>query len=92
MNEMKDFIDAQELSRIHPSIVEVPSDKELRKLKIGDLVKVCHNEECLWVIVKKIKYETIYGEVDTQLVKKHNFNIGDIIKFEKKNIYCVFSI
>ena len=92
MNIMNEFIDAQELARLHPNIIEIPSDKELKALKVGDIVKVCHNNECFWVIVKKIKYNTIYGQVDNELVRKHNFHMGDMIKFEKKNIYTIFPV
>lgn len=89
---MNDFVDAQEMHRMFPDKFEIPSEKELRKLKIGDIVKVCHNEERFWTIVKRIRNDTIYAKVDNDLVLKHDFKLGDTIKFEKKNIYAIFEV
>ena len=36
MNIINEFIDAQELARLHPNTIEIPSDKQLKKLKVRD--------------------------------------------------------
>ena len=70
----------------------IEEEKELKRLKIGDIVKVCHNKELFWTIIKRIRNDTIYAKVDNDLILKHEFKLGDTIKFEKKNIYGIFEV
>lgn len=87
------FVDAQEMALLHPNTFIAPSKKELKKIKKNSIVKVCVNKERFWVIVHSIKRNTIIGEVNNDLIfsDQHGLKIGDIIKFEKRNVYDIFT-
>ncbi len=38
---MNNFVDAQELHRLYPNTFDIPSENELEKLKLRDIVKIC---------------------------------------------------
>ena len=86
------FIDAQEMAERHPSTFEIPSKKQISKLKIGDTVKVCVGKERFWNIIKEIKGGKIIAEVDNELVytNEHGLDLGDIISFKTENIYQIY--
>jgi len=84
------FIDAQQMQKDHPDTFEAPTDAELEKLKIGDIVKVCHNDERFWVVIINIEGDKITANVDNELICNQPFNNGDNIEFEKKHIYNIY--
>lgn len=84
------FVDAQKMAKEHPKTFNAPSAKELNNLKVGDTVKVCNDEERFWTIIKSINGEVIEAKVDNVLGGDYGYNRGDIITFEKKNIYSIY--
>lgn len=85
------FVDAQEMHKKHPQTFDAPSREDLTDLKLGDIVKMCANEkERFWTIITAIKGNKITASADNKLVHNFGFNLGDIIEFEKKNIYDIY--
>lgn len=68
---------------------DVPPDKEIRKLKPGDWVKVARNNERFWVRLTGFVGRRWHGEVDNILVLNDDLELGDSIYFMKKNIYDI---
>jgi len=84
-----DFVNAQEMQKKYPATFEAPTKKELDGIKPEDFVKICHNDERFWVIVKKINKDRIIGEVNNDLIRNQPFKLGDKIAFLKNHVYCV---
>ena len=85
------FVDAQEMVKVHPETFYAPSKDELDDISIGDFVKVCDNDERFWVIVEEIDGDTITGVVDNDLIRDHSFSCGSKISFDKCNVYNILS-
>jgi hypothetical protein len=71
----------------HPDTFEAPTKEELDALKVGNIVKVSHNNERFWVTITAIDKDIITGKVDNVLIRPQPFKYGDIIKFKKHHIY-----
>ena len=84
-----DFSDAQEMHSQKPDTFSVPSPDELQAICAGAVVKVCHNNERFWVVVKKVQGDELVGRVDNALVLPHPFSGGDLIRFKKAHIYQI---
>jgi hypothetical protein len=85
------FVDAQEMAKRYPAFFEAPSNEQLDSLKIGDIVKVCHNEERFWTIIKSIGDDNkITAIVDNDLVCNQPFKCGDEIQFMKCHIFRTY--
>jgi hypothetical protein len=84
-----EFVDAQEMGRLHPDTFDVPTPKELACIKKGTFVKVCCNDERFWVEVTKVDGEKLTGTVGNDLVDERNEDLyfGREIEIEKKNVY-----
>jgi hypothetical protein len=81
---------AQSLAKQYPETFEVPSQEQLNNLNAYDTVKICRNGERFHVTILYIdKDGVLYGQVDDKLVLVKSFRQGDILKFEKKNIYSI---
>ena len=90
---MKKFVDAQKMQEKYPKTFEAPTWDELSKLEVGDLVKVCYNdEERFWVIITEINHKNnkIKGRVDNALMGNFGFSYGDEIEFEKRHVYVIW--
>jgi hypothetical protein len=75
-----DFVNAKEMSLLHPDTFEYP-EEDVKNLKKGDIVKVCaENKERFWTVIESIKGDKIIAVVDS----------GDLIEFTKENIYQVW--
>lgn len=85
------FVNAQEMHKKYPDTFEAPTKKEMDAQKVGNSVKVCHNDERFWVTITAIKGNTIKGTVDNDLYRSHPFKYGDIIEFKKYNIFHIYS-
>jgi len=84
------FIDAQQMHRENPRTFGVPEPDELRSVKAGSVVKVCHNNERFWVTVTAVKGKKVKGRVDNDLICEQPFGYGDEVEFTKDNIYCIW--
>ena len=90
MNKVKyEFTDAQSMARMHPYTFMAPGLEELAVIKVGDFVKVCHNNERFWSIVKSVDGVTVTAEVNNDLICSQPFKCGDTISFEKRHIYDI---
>lgn len=87
-----EFTDAQEKYRKHPETFDAPTEKELDKVEVGGIVKVCLDHERFWTIVKEVEGNRIKAEVNNDLLftDKHGLRCGDIISFEKRHIYSIW--
>ena len=85
------FVDAQQKNKEHPDTFEVPDRSELDSIKKGSIVKVARNNERFWTSVVSVDGDKITATVDNDLICEQPFNYGDIIKFEKRHIHCVWS-
>jgi hypothetical protein len=84
------FTDAQEMAKLYPDTFQAPLKKDLAKIKKGSIVKVSHNNERFWTIVKSVKGNKVTAKVDNDLICEQPFKCGDTIKFEKKHIYSIW--
>ena len=86
------FVDAQEMSRIHPKTFEAPTADELALIRTGSIVKVCVPPERFWVIVKEVNGGKIVGEVNNYLTAtdEHGLSNEDIIEFEPRHVYSIY--
>lgn len=87
------FVDAQEMSKLHPDTFEAPSIEELETIKPNSIVKVCaNNKERFWVIVQSVDGQKISGEVNNVLMRTatHGLMCGDIIQFDARHVYQIY--
>ena len=86
-----EFIDAQEMHRLHPATFDIPPVSELEKIKPSDWVKVCTGDERFWCRVDIVDGDRIFGIIDNDLVCTdiHGLKYGDAISFGKNNIYAI---
>lgn len=90
--EKVNFIDAQQMKKEHPDTFEAPNQKELNKIKVDSLVKICVEGERFWTVVTKVENDTITAIVNNELVMthKHGLMCYDVLTFEKKNVYSIY--
>ena len=77
-----------------------PKDKNLMKwnsircdqsdidsIKIGDMVKICGNNEAFWTIVTELNDNYIIGKIDNDLILEHEYKAGDLVKYERSHVH-----
>ena len=69
----------------------LPTPRQLEKVKKGSSVKINHRGERFWVTVTKVDAEKnkLVGFVDNQLIDKHPFNYKSKVTFGFQNIYQI---
>lgn len=83
------LVNAEEIHKQYPKSFEIPDKEDLDDLKIGDSVKVNKEPgERFWVEIVDIKPDYYLGEVDNEIITG-DIEYGDIIKFQRKNIYSI---
>jgi hypothetical protein len=84
------FINAVELSKKFPDSFQLPSRIMLSKIKVGDNVKVCLNNERFWCLVKGIDFEkeTIVASINN-ILQWNDLKLGDIVYLNFYNIYDI---
>lgn len=83
---VKGLVNARLLAGESDSFV-VPSDASITRLKPGDYVKLCRNNERFWVKIDGYIARKWHGTVSNKLVRNEDLNLGDKIFFMRKNIY-----
>jgi len=91
-----DWVDAQEMGRNRPGTFGAPTADELRRIKVGDFVKICNGLERFWVCVTFIDAFThedpadcLYrGAVSNQLLGGRRYNFGDLVEFRGRHAYA----
>ncbi len=101
MQELLDRYDwwRQQYGKEVKALGGVPSLAELRAVKIGDCVKVCHNGERFWCTVSKVgicssmsggeftePVVTFQALVNNKLVKRQPWRFGDSITIEYRHV------
>lgn len=91
MNALE-FVDAQEMARLHPDTFEAPLLEELNTIKTGSMVKVCTGGERFWVAVVSVDGQRITGEVNNNLIctQDHGLDCGNMITFEARHVYSIW--
>jgi len=89
LNISEELLDAKQQSIETPDTFEYP-EEELKTLKEGDYVKVCHNEERFWVMLTKINGDVLVGFVNNDLVFDHPFKCDDKVSIEKRHVYQIY--
>lgn len=89
---------ARKMAALHPYTFNVPSDKEIKELRVGFFAKVCAGEERFWVAITNVNAalfeggapNSFEGTVANDLVlRSHGLKFGDLIFFESKHIYSI---
>jgi hypothetical protein len=84
------FVDAQAMHNDNPERFSVPSKKDLDKLDIGDVVKVCDGRERFWTIITEVNGDFIKASINNHLLQDYKGSVGDIVEFEKRHIYEIY--
>ncbi len=82
-----ELVDALAMALANPDTFEVPTKREIKDLKIGDLVKVSDTKERFWCKVNKIDKDVLNVEVNNELILSEELKYGDFIDISTKNIY-----
>lgn len=87
------LVDAIEMHRKHPKTFEVPTEKEIISLQVGDTVKLCFNGiERIWVtIIQIVDVDHMVGKVDNDPVLIWGLSYQDRVEFSYRNIYQIYS-
>lgn len=94
------LINAQKMAQLHPLTFKAPSAKELNVLKVGSIVKVCHDfshapirnasSERFWTEITKIHTNgEITAIVNNDLINTEYFDKDSEIIFKKENIFQI---
>lgn len=83
--------DAQQRHDEFPQSFHVPSDADLRAVKVGDHVKLIFEgddgpSERMWVRVTKIEGDQYAGALDNQPFIMTHLSLGTTIHFERRHI------
>ena len=87
--EIQGLVNARLLAFEYPETFELPPDSAIRKLKVGDYVKVARNNERFWIKITGFVGRKWHGTIANELILNPDLQFGDAIYFEKKNIYDV---
>lgn len=72
--------------------LSVPKEIFKKEIKIGDSVKLNINKEKLWVEILEIKGSQLKGKLDCTPWDIENIKMGDIVSFNKENIFDILEI
>lgn len=74
----------------NPDTFEVPSSDEIKRVVVGDYVKVSNGKERFWVqIIEKLTRGFFRGIVMNRLIIKTNYILGDTIQIHSRHIYDI---
>lgn len=86
---LNNLVNAEVMSILHPETFERVDQEKIDNLKPGDNVKICHNKERFWCIVLEVNGQWVKAEVNNDVSLEQPFKLGDILDFNKQNIYDV---
>jgi len=84
-----EFVDVQEMHLLHPKTFSAPSRADLRRIRVGSVVKVACNQERFWTEVVRVRGREVTATVANILVCKQPFNNGDLIHFQKRHVFDI---
>jgi len=84
------FDNAVKLAAKYPNTFQLPETSMLSKLKVGDNVKVCLNNERFWCLIKGVDFDkqTIVASVDN-ILQLNELKLGDMVYVNFYNIYDI---
>jgi len=84
------FDNAIKLASKYPNTFQLPSASMLSKIKVGDNVKVCLNNERFWCLIKGVDFEkqSFVASVDN-ILQLNELKLGDIVYLNFYNIYDI---
>ena len=87
-----ELVDGIEQNKLHPETFWIPSEADIKKIKIGDIVKVACSGERFWTQVEEMDGENFVAKIDNDLVKsdEHGLYFDDLISFKAKNIINIY--
>jgi len=86
---LTDLGDARSLAIQHETF-EVPTQAQIRRLKVGDSVQLERNAERFWVGLSGYIGKTHHGKVlHSRLARNQDLVPGDVIDFHTRNIYDI---
>ncbi|QIG60141.1 hypothetical protein [Dishui Lake large algae virus 1] len=84
-----DWIDVSEKRAEHIDTGDIPSKDELDQLSPKDTVKISNGFEKFFVTVREVSDDIVIGTIDNHLVGKYDYDYGDMVRFEKKNVFLI---
>lgn len=72
----------------YPDTFSQPSISAIKKVRVGDLVKLSTEKERFWVVVSGFEGKKWFGQISNKLIYS-DVNVGDTVPFYKKNIYDI---
>jgi hypothetical protein len=87
--KLEGLVNARLLAFEFPDTFETPSDADIKKIKPGDFVKVCRNNERFWIRVDGFVGRKWHGTIDNDLGLNPDLACGESIFFMRKHIYDV---
>ena len=84
------FDNAVKLAAKYPNTFQLPNEQMLAKIKVGDNVKVCLNNERFWCLIKGVDFEkqTLVASVDN-ILQFNELKLGDLVHLNFYNIYDI---
>ena len=84
------FDNAVKLASKYPNTFQLPNALMLSKIKVGDNVKVCLNNERFWCLIKGVDFEkqSLVASVDN-ILQLNELKLGDIVYLNFYNIYDI---
>jgi len=81
------FVNFWKMHKDHPNKFDIPDEKDLTHLKVGDWVKISNGER-FWVEITSLKNHNKYitGIIKNELLDKKDYNLGDIVNFKSRNV------
>jgi expansin (peptidoglycan-binding protein) len=77
------LVDASEVERLHPEMVDRPTFAELKKIKVGATVAINAGQQDFWANITEIEGEILTAVVPV-VIKMHRDNIFSIFKGDSK--------
>ena len=84
-----DWVNVKIINDHNPETFEIPTINELQDIKVGYNVKISNGIERFWVIIQEINKYYLIGKIDNKLFNNTNYDYGDLVMFEKHNIYDI---
>ncbi len=91
--QSREMVNAQSMALCYPQTFSAPPEDDLIKLAVGHDVQICVAEERFWIQITEVAYPKFEGKINNDLVYfgKHGLAFGDLINFEAKHIYKIYT-
>ena len=76
------------LAKANPNDIEFSTDEEVKKISVGDGVRICDGIERFWTRVYALEDELLMAQVGSKLTSGR-WGLGERVCFLKKHVYAV---